>query len=199
MSQKAAQKQRSHEAILASAAALLRGRGIRATSVGDVMKGAGLTVGGFYGHFDSKEQLFAETIRAGASAMWHRLVTTAKGETGRERALSVLRRYLSRRHRDRPEEGCLLPTVAPEAAREGDPYRAALVAELEGFVGSFEEMLGGGAARREEALGLIAMMYGALSLSRAVAGTGLSDELLRAARRMGERALNPGDPGDTAA
>lgn len=189
MSLKAEQKQRSHEAILASAAALLRGRGIRASSVGDVMKGAGLTVGGFYGHFDSKEHLFAETIRAGASTMWDRLVTTAKGETGREKALSVLKRYLSRAHRDRAEEGCLLPTVAPEAAREGEPYRGALEAELEGFVRSFAALLGDGAARREEALGLIAMMYGALSLSRAVAGTGLSDEFLRAARRMGERAL----------
>ena len=66
MSQKAEQKQKSHEAILASAAALLLERGIRASSVMDVMKGAGLTVGGFYGHFESKEHLFTETIRSTA-------------------------------------------------------------------------------------------------------------------------------------
>ena len=53
MTQKSAQKLKSHQDIIASAAALLRERGIKASSVIDVMKGAGLTVGGFYGHFDS--------------------------------------------------------------------------------------------------------------------------------------------------
>ncbi len=189
MNQKAEQKQRSHEAILASAAALLRERGIKASSVGDVMKGAGLTVGGFYGHFDSKEHLFAETIRCAASTMWDRMLATTKGATGREKALGVVKRYLSRAHRDNVEAGCLLPNAAPEIAREGEPYRSALEAELNGFVGSLAGLLGEGSARREEALGLIALMYGALSLSRAVGGTPLSDEFLRAARRMGERAL----------
>lgn len=193
MSQKAEQKQRSHEAILASAAALLRSRGIRASSVGDVMKGAGLTVGGFYGHFDSKEHLFAETIRSAASEMWDRMMATTRGDTGRERALGVLKRYLSRAHRDNAEAGCLLPTAAPEIAREGEPYRGALEAELEGFVGSLAAMLGEGGGRREEALGLIALMYGALSLSRAVGGRPMSDEFLRAARRMGERLLAEGE------
>lgn len=189
MNQKTEQKQKSHEAILASAAALLRERGIKASSVMDVMKGAGLTVGGFYGHFESKEQLFAATIQSAASTTWGLLLSSAKGDSPRERALHVIKGYLSRTHRDNAETGCLLPSVAPEVAREGEPYRGALEAELSGFIRAFTAMLGGGAERREKALGLIALMYGALSLSRAVGGTPLSDEFLRAAKKLGDRAL----------
>jgi TetR/AcrR family transcriptional repressor of nem operon len=189
MNQKAEKKQKSHEAILTSAAALLRERGIKASSVQDVMKGAGLTVGGFYGHFESKEQLFTETIRVAASTLWLRLLNSAKGSSPRERARSVMDRYLSRAHRDNAEAGCLLPSAAPEVAREGEPYRSVLETELAGFVSSLAEVLGPGAGRREEAMGLIALMYGALSLSRAVAGTPLSDEFLQAAKKLADRVL----------
>ena len=63
MNQKTKQKQMSRDAIAASAATLLRERGIKASSVMDIMKGAGLTVGGFYNHFDSKEELFIDTVK----------------------------------------------------------------------------------------------------------------------------------------
>jgi TetR/AcrR family transcriptional repressor of nem operon len=189
MNRKTVQKLKSHEEILTSAATLLRERGIKASSVTDVMKGAGLTVGGFYNHFDSKEQLFAETIESAASKMWDRLLSSRKEASPRERVLSILRRYLSRKHRDNAEAGCLLPGAVPEVAREGEPYRGALEKELSAFVSSFAGMQGAGAESRERALGLIALMYGGLSLSRAVAGTPLSDEFLRAAKKLGERAL----------
>ncbi|WP_224366911.1 TetR/AcrR family transcriptional regulator [Hyalangium versicolor] len=198
MNQKAEKKQKSHDAILASAAALLRERGIKASSVQDVMKGAGLTVGGFYGHFDSKEQLFAETIRTTASALWIRLMNSAKGKSARERVRSVIGPYLSRTHRDHPEAGCLLPSAAPEVAREGEPYRSALSTELGQFVSSLEGVLGPGSGRREEAVGLVALMYGALSLSRAVDGTPLSDEFLRAAKALADRVVAEDESGPTA-
>src|SRR5262249_35353905 len=189
MNQKAKQKQKSREAIAASAVALLRERGIKASSVMDVMKGAGLTVGGFYSHYDSKEDLFVETLRNAASANWDQLLKSAKGESSRSRTLSVIRQYLSRKHRDNKETGCLLPSTAPEIARQGEPYRSALEKELSGFVHSLTNMIDAGAESREKALGLIALMYGALSLSRALAGTRLSDEFLRAAKKLGERAV----------
>lgn len=190
VSQKAEQKQRSHEAILASAATLLRERGIRASSVLDVMKGAGLTVGGFYGHFDSKEQLFTETIRATGRALWDRLLARA-AESGSTRApaLLVLERYLSREHRDHPQTGCPLPSIAPEVAREGEPYQGALEDELAGFMQAFAALVGPGEKARRKALGVFALMYGALSLSRAVKGSRLSDEFLEAARALGTAAL----------
>ncbi len=189
MNQKAEQKAKSHEAILESAYALLRERGIKASSVMDVMKGAGLTVGGFYGHFGSKEELFATAIRTAASSVWDRLVSSAKGNTPGERVRDVVRRYLSRAHRDNAETGCLLPSVAPEVAREGEPYREALETELASFVKTLGATIGSGPEAREQAVGLIALMFGALSLSRAVKGTPLSDEFLLAARKLADRAL----------
>src|SRR5499426_3880015 len=189
MNQKTKQKEKSREAIAVSAAALLRERGIKASSVMDVMKGAGLTVGGFYNHFDSKEELFVEALRNAASATWAPLLKSAKGASPRARALNVIRRYLSREHRDNKETGCLLPCAAPEVAREGEPYRSALEKELSKIVNSLAEMLDAGVEGREMAVGLIALMYGSLSLSRAVAGTRLSDEFLQAGRKLSERAL----------
>jgi TetR/AcrR family transcriptional repressor of nem operon len=189
MNQKTKQKQNSREAITASAAALLRERGIKASSVMEVMKGAGLTVGGFYNHFESKEELFVETLRNAASTNWDHLLKSANGDSPRSRTLSVIRRYLSRKHRDNKETGCLLPSAAQEVAREGEPYRSALEQELSGFVSSLADMLDAGVDGREKALGLIAMMYGALSLSRAVAGTRLSDEFLRAGNKLSEQVL----------
>jgi TetR/AcrR family transcriptional repressor of nem operon len=189
MSQKAEQKQKSHEAILASAAALLLERGIRASSVMDVMKGAGLTVGGFYAHFESKEHLFTETIRRTARAMWSGLLQRSMSDASRPPALSVLDRYLSRKHRDNAEVGCPLPSIASEVSREGEPYREALEGELAEIIRDLSGLLGPGEKSREKALAMLALMYGALSLSRAVRGTRLSDEFLEAARKVGAQAL----------
>jgi TetR/AcrR family transcriptional repressor of nem operon len=193
MNQKSKQKQESREAIARSAAALLRERGIKESSVKDVMMGAGLTVGGFYNHFDSKEELFVETLRNAVSATWDHLLKSANGDSPRSRTLSMIRRYLSRKHRDNKETGCPLPSAAPEVAREGEPYRSALEKELSGFVSSFANMLDAGAESREKALGLTALMYGALSLSRAVAGTRLSDEILQAGKKLSEQVLAEAD------
>lgn len=190
MTLKTEQKERSRGAILASAAALLRERGVRASSVMDVMRGAGLTVGGFYGHFDSKEALFAQTIREVASAKWDALLESARGDSGPARVVDVVRKYVSRLHRDSPAEGCLLPTTVPDAALEdGAPYRPALAEELTYFSKSLATMLEGDPSAKEKALGLVVLMYGALSLSRGLKGTALSDEVLSAARKFAASAL----------
>jgi TetR/AcrR family transcriptional regulator, transcriptional repressor for nem operon len=189
MNRRIRQKEKSREAITASAAALLRERGIKASSVMDVMKGAGLTVGGFYNHFASKEELFVEVLRNGAGATWDSFLKSAKGESPNDQVLGLIRHYLSRNHRDNKETGCLLPCTAPEVARVGEPYRSALEKELSDFADLIAALLDAGAEGRERALGLIALMYGALSLSRAVAETRLSDELLQAGKKLGEQAL----------
>lgn len=171
---RAAQKAETREAIIDSAMKLLRARGIEASSVQDVMKGAGLTVGGFYGHFASKEDLFASTIRERAARAWDALLGSA------QRIEDVTRRYVSRAHRDQPESGCLLPATAADASRPGGaPYREALAEEVAHFVETLEAM----GLRRAEALKQLALMHGAVSLARALKGTPLSDELLTAARR----------------
>lgn len=183
---RAEQKRRTREAILASAGTLLRTRGIAESSVGEVMQAAGLTVGGFYGHFDSKEELFVEAIRCAAAAGRQRMEAVARGRGG---ALQAVAAYVSPAHRDDVAGGCPLPNTVAEVARAGEPYRAALAEVYDSFVVPLAEMLGGSDASRKEALGLLSTMYGALSLSRAVAGTPLSDEILTAALDQAERVL----------
>jgi len=82
--------------VLKSSKPILREGCIKASSVMHVMKGAGLTVDGFYAHYDSKEDLFVETLRYAASANWSHLLESAKGDTPRSRTLSVIRQCLSR-------------------------------------------------------------------------------------------------------
>ncbi|RKG96422.1 TetR/AcrR family transcriptional regulator [Corallococcus praedator] len=185
MTQKTEQKQKSHDAILASAATLLLERGIQASSIMDVMKGAGLTVGGFYGHFESKEHLFTETLRGTARTVWNKLLHKAKEDAPDAPALKVLERYLSRKHRDAVTPTCPLPSITADVARSGEPYRGALESELQQFVQSYADLLGPNARHREKALAAVALMYGALSLSRAIRGTKLSDDFLEAAKKWG--------------
>ncbi len=186
---RAEQKRRTREAILASAGTLLRTRGIAESTVGEVMQAAGLTVGGFYGHFDSKEELFVEAIRCAAAAGRQRMEAVAHVSPDRVGALNAVAAYLSPAHRDDVAGGCPLPNPVAEVARAGEPYRAALAEVYDSFVVPLAEMLGGSDASRKEALGLLSTMYGALSLSRAVAGTPLSDEILTAALDQAERVL----------
>src|SRR6201994_5021308 len=114
MNAKADQKERTHETILESAANLLRSRGISGARVADVMQGAGLTVGGFYAHFASKEELVDETLRRTGAALRARLFSRLEEKPEAHRAEVVLKRYLSPAHRDEQTLGCPLPAVVGE-------------------------------------------------------------------------------------
>lgn len=185
---KAARWQRTHTQILEAAARLLRARGLRLPSVADVMAGAKLTVGGFYGHWPSKEALFEEALRDVMRGNWTKLFESVRGETARERVTWVVRRYLSRQHRDAPEQGCPLPTTLGDISQLGEPYRGALAEELGPIVDGLGKLTGelGG---RQLALGLFALMVGGLAVARATEGTPLSDAVLTASRALAQAAL----------
>src|SRR3984957_8027011 len=192
VSTKAEQKERTHETILASAARLLRSKGIAGARVADVMSGAGLTVGGFYAHFGSKEALVDDVLRLTASEMRGRLFARLDEKPPADRAEVVLKRYLSPAHRDDIEQGCPLPAVVGEVGTTAAEHRDALAGPVAGFapeLGVHLPMSGGGISRRYVALGLVALMYGGLSLSRALRGTALSDEVLKACRALGRIAV----------
>src|ERR1700733_826971 len=116
MNAKEEQKERSHESILESAGRLLRERGISGARVADVMKGAGLTVGGFYAHFASKEALIDTTIRRTAREMRERLFTKIESKPAPDRGEVILKRYLSAAHRDDVTTGCPMPAIVGEVA-----------------------------------------------------------------------------------
>jgi TetR/AcrR family transcriptional repressor of nem operon len=191
MTAKAEQKERSHGTILESAARLLRERGIAGARVADVMKGAGLTVGGFYAHFASKEALIDEALRRTAGAMRDRLFARLDEKPAADRAEVVLKRYLSIAHRDEFARGCPLPAVVGEVGTTAPEHGAVLAEQIDAMARALEVHLASpqaGLSTRHLALGLIAMMVGGLSLSRALRGTAMSDEILKACRALGARA-----------
>jgi TetR/AcrR family transcriptional repressor of nem operon len=185
-------KSETHEAILASASRLMRQRGIAAASVAEVMGGAGKTVGGFYAHFRNKEALFNETLSRTARTMWTQLLSLADGKERSAALRAILGGYLSAAHRDDPAAGCALPTVAAEVTRLGEPYRSSLGGEIDAYAEELARVIGGRSARGR-ALALIALMLGGMSLSRALRGTAMSDEILAACRSFGAFALMAGD------
>ena len=174
----------TREAIVAAAARRFRSRGIDATGVADLMAEAGLTHGGFYTHFGSKDELVAEVCGRALAGMAASMEAVANRPGTGEPLERLLGRYLSRTHRDNPGEGCPLPTLGPEMLRQSDEARAAFTAGLESTLALLSRLLPGetDSARRRRSLGLLALMTGALALSRAVSDPRLSDEMLDAAR-----------------
>jgi TetR/AcrR family transcriptional repressor of nem operon len=170
------------------AARLLRERGIRGVSVANLMAAAGLTHGGFYGHFKSKDALVAEACAAayeGSVQRWRqRVAASADPAAGRA---ALIEPYLSDAARRSPGTACPTAALAADVARElpEAPVRAAYVAGLEALLEILVEVQPQAApeVRRSQALADFATMAGALMLARATAGHGISDELLAAARQ----------------
>ncbi len=166
--------------ILEAAGTLFRERGFDGIGVADIMKRVGLTHGGFYGHFESKEQLAAETCaRVLEREGWaERMAGTPRPSVG-----AVVRGYLSRRHRDDPGRGCLFAALGSDVVRQPRSVRRAVTNGLRSRVEALQKLLPGrsAATRREKALATMAGLVGALMLSRAVDDPQLSDEILDAA------------------
>lgn len=181
----AGQKQSTRARILAAAARTFRRRGFRGAGVDDVMKAAGLTAGGFYAHFASKDALFAEMIQQAFVEPGQKLAKQFEHLEGEELLRAVVERYLSGEHRRNVEEGCPLPPLLPEVARAGKRTRAAfekaLDARLEAFFAKLPAR--GGLAAREAAIARLATMVGGLALARAVSDERFADEILSACRR----------------
>jgi TetR/AcrR family transcriptional repressor of nem operon len=191
MNAKVEQKERSHESILQSAARLVRENGISGSSVADVMKGASLTVGGFYAHFSSKDELVDETLRRIGARLRDGLFARLDEKPEAARAEVILKRYLSAAHRDATTLGCPLPAVVGEVGTTAPQHGAAVAEQVQALIDGLARHLpaDGIVPRRLLAIGLVALMYGGLSLSRAVKGTELSDEVLRACRALGTAAV----------
>src|ERR1700676_2382493 len=177
-------KLETHARIVRKASVRLREKGAHGIGVADLMKEAGLTHGGLYAHFDSREAL---VIEAFAYAMdrgrehWRKL---AEKVPPNKRFTTIVDSYLTPIHRDDPGHGCAIPTLGAEIARESPKTRKAFAAKLEQMI----EMLAAQVpelprkAARKQAMAAIATMMGTLVLAR-IAGSGeFSDEILGAGR-----------------
>lgn len=187
MTTKVERKEQSHETILGSAAQLLRQRGIAGARVAEVMKGAGLTVGGFYAHFATKTELIDEALRRTSAELRRVLFARLDEKPPADRAEVILKRYLSPTHRDLLTEGCPLPAVVGEIGTTAPEHHEVLREQVEALAEGLAAELPASrpVSRRQLALGMVALMYGGLSIARAVRGTPLSDEMLKACRALG--------------
>lgn len=171
----------NRERIVEAAARLFRERGFDGIGVADLMKAAGLTHGGFYGHFSSKEDLIAEASARALTrslADWSKAADRAPGDP----LSAVAGFYLSSTHRDNPGAGCLLAALGSDVSRQGRAVRHTVT----GYVRSACDLLAtlvpakSKAARRRKAIGAFATLVGAMVIARAVDDPALSQEVLDA-------------------
>lgn len=177
-------KQETHARIVRKASVKLRERGAHGIGVADLMKEAGLTHGGFYAHFASREALVVEAFvdaMERSIAAWRRKTETLPPT---ERLKTIVEAYLSPAHRDDQGHGCALPALAAEIGRESAETRRAFAARIEDMVAMLAEQVpdASGAAARERAMAALATMVGALVLARAGGASRLSDDILKAGR-----------------
>jgi TetR/AcrR family transcriptional repressor of nem operon len=162
------------------AAQRFRERGFEGIGVADLMKEAGLTHGGFYGHFGSKEELMAEAYRKALEHSNAEFRKRAKGT--RDPVAEMARQYLTTRHRDNPGRGCAVAALATDVARQGPAVRQAFTEGLRFSLGFLAELMKGRTARakRRKAIQTYASWIGAMVLARAADEPELSREILEA-------------------
>lgn len=177
-------KQATRERILSAAETLFRKEGFAGASVERVMRAAGLTVGGFYSHFASKESLLTEAVRAFFQHQHSRWLGGLEELRGAEFLSHFVRRYLNQNTRDNMETGCIMPSVLSDLTRATPESREALAEGVEGLAAELRARVPGedGVTGRQRALATVALMFGAMTLARATKSSPLSDELLEAAR-----------------
>ena len=170
--------------ILEAASSLFRDRGFDAVSVAEVMKAAGLTHGGFYGHFSSKDELVAKTLV-------HVLAADAGGSGAFPAYVGA---YLSPRHRDNPAAGCPTAGLAAAIRHQTPAARAAMTEGLRSQIARLETALPEVPPedRCRTAIGSWAAMVGAVVLARAIDDPALSDEILEQTRAWIEAGITDG-------
>lgn len=174
------QASQNRDRVLEVAGRLFRERGFDGIGVADLMKSAGLTHGGFYGQFASKEELMAEACGrsfANAAEIWSGLAEHTEGNP----LAAVMQAYLSPQHRDNPGEGCVMAALGADAARQGPSLRRAVTEGTRKLLDMFTTLAPGRikTLKRERAVVAYASMVGALIMARAVDDEALSDEILK--------------------
>jgi TetR/AcrR family transcriptional repressor of nem operon len=169
-------KEKNHRQIVEIAAQKMRESGTEGPGVAEIMKEAGLTHGGFYKHFDSRDDLVAEAVEAAIAQA--RESYTERVEGAADPLAAFVDFYLSTTHRDDPGTGCPVVALGADAARADARVRAAYRDQVESYIGRMEELLGDGEDARRRAISAVTSMVGAVLIARAVDDESLSEEIL---------------------
>ena len=177
-------KQETHTKLVTIAARMLREKGPDGFAVAELMNEAGLTHGGFYAHFESKEACVAEALRELFAELGRRTQTSIEGLPPRHALATVIDLYVSPYHRDNAGDGCPVTSLNSDMPRQPQAIRDAFDAGVKGMVARMKERLSSARVDNADSLApaVLAAMVGAVSMSRAVSDKTLSDELLVAAR-----------------
>jgi len=170
-------KETTRRHILDVASAQFRENGVAAVGLAGIMAGAGLTNGAFYAHFESKEDLVRAVLLDALTRREEKHRANLESGRGLE---SVIRDYLTARHRDGAGSGCPTAALVAEVARHPKPTRDAFTGKISDIIALMAAQLREGTSkqRRRSAVAIYATMVGALQLARAVNDTKLSDEIL---------------------
>jgi TetR/AcrR family transcriptional repressor of nem operon len=174
-----AEKAKTHKRIVSIASRKFREEGLAGVGIAELMKEAGLTVGGFYKHFDSRDDLVAEAVSS-AFGGWKRRVDAAASGGPRVSLTKLIDSYLSAAHRDDPGTGCAFSALAPEIARSDKRTRAVTSEQVESDIQLIAGLLPDEDKRtaRSQAILTFSALVGAMSLARAVSDDALSREIL---------------------
>ena len=177
-------KERTRQRVLTEAAAAIRARGPDGIGVAALMSKAGLTHGGFYAHFKSKDDLIAQAIGQMFEESRQRFLVNADDPDPAVALVKYIDMYVSSRHRDAPERGCPLPSLSGDLARMSAGARKRFTAGLESLTSAIAKRLAELDKPHPErmAASMIAEMVGALALSRAIADPAASDRILKTSR-----------------
>jgi len=177
-----AHKTRTHKRIVAIASKRFREKGLAGFGIAELMKEAGLTVGGFYKHFDSRDDLVAEAVNS-AFGSWKCRVDAAKSGGPPVSYEELIRDYLNEAHRDNPGTGCAFSALAPEIARSDKQTRAFTSEQVRNDIQLIAALLPAATDKRtarSRAILIFSALVGAMSLARAVSDEALSREILKA-------------------
>jgi TetR/AcrR family transcriptional repressor of nem operon len=172
------QATRNREAVVDAASRLFRAQGVDGAGIAEIMAETGLTHGGFYKQFGSKNALAAEACAKSlerSARHWRAIADEAQGDP----RAAIAKDYLSIRNRDRPERGCALIALAGDAARKGEGLADAYRAGVEGLLAVLEQA----GDDREGALARLSQLVGAMALARAVKDDAFSQEIMAAAQK----------------
>ena len=175
-----AQKTRTHKRIVSIASKRFREKGLAGFGIAELMKEAGLTVGGFYKHFGSRDDLVAEAVNS-AFGGWQRRLDVAKSGGPSVPLAKLIDDYLNETHRDNPGSGCAFSALAPEIARSDKRTRSLTSEQVRSDVQLIATLLPGRDKRaaRSRAILIFSALVGAMSLARAVSDEALSREILK--------------------
>ena len=174
------EKAKNHDRIVEIAAARIRESGTVTPGVAEIMNSAGLTHGGFYKHFASRDELVAEAVDRALADGDEAMRSVSDGAD--DPLAAFVDWYTSAEHRDNPADGCAVVALGSEVPRADGRVRTAYREQVERYLAHLEQLHGGGEDARRRAIASLTSLVGAVLVARAVDDTALSDEILNTVR-----------------